>query len=123
MGRVGLDLDHLIDDFPGGQVAAKTHAARRAELAGHRTTDLATDADHVLGIFRAVQQRDADGFKGIRPLAAEEILGESVLRRNDLVDERQMRNGRPLPDPIEDAAGYAGHEGRIFALADRGHLQ
>ena len=34
-----------------------------------------------------------------------------------------MRDGRPLPDPIEDAAGYARHEVRIFALANRGDLQ
>ncbi len=56
------------------------------------------------GIFRAVQERNADGLEGLRPLAAEQVLGEPVLRRNDLVDERQMRDGRLLPDPIEDAA-------------------
>ena len=61
--------------------------------------------------------------KGSGRLAAEQILGESVLRRNQLVDERQMRNGRLLPDPIEDAVGYARHVVRIFALANRGDLQ
>ena len=34
-----------------------------------------------------------------------------------------MRDGRLLPDPIEEAAGYARHEVRILALANRRDLQ
>ena len=82
---VGGDLDDLIDNFPGLQVAAKAQPRRGAERAAQRAADLRADADDVFAILRPVQQRDADRFKRLGSGAAEEVFREAVRgRRRDL---------------------------------------
>ncbi len=121
--RVGLDLDYLVDDFPRGQISTETQPPRRAKLAGHRTAHLGTHADHVLGVSGPMQQGNADRFDRFRPLAAEKVLREPVLRRDDFVDQRQVRDGRHRPHALQHAAGNARHKVRILTRADRGNLQ
>jgi hypothetical protein len=43
-GECAADVQHLRDDFPGGEVAHETHLARGAEHAAHRTSRLGADA-------------------------------------------------------------------------------
>jgi len=90
MRGVGLNLDHLVDDFPCGQIAAEAHPARGAESAAHRAAHLGTDANHVLEVFGPVQQGNADRLERFRAVAAKCVLGESVLRRDDLLQQRQV---------------------------------
>ena len=92
--RIRLHLDDLIHDFPRGEVAAKTHPARGTEHTTHGTADLGTDAGHILEVVRPVEQRNADRLKLSDPLTLKQILGESVLRRDDFLELRQMRNLR-----------------------------
>ena len=41
-----------------------------------------------------MEERNADRLKLADPLTLKQILGESVLRRDDFLDLRQMRNLR-----------------------------
>ena len=94
MRRVVVDLDDLIDDFPRGQIAAEAHPAGGAELAAHRAAHLRTDADDVLEVVGPVQQRNAHRLERFRAVAAKEVLGESVARRDLFLDQRQVGDRR-----------------------------
>jgi hypothetical protein len=112
MWGIGLHLYDLIHDFPRGEVAAKTHSARGAEHTTHRAADLGTDAGHILEVVRPVQQWNADRLKPSRSLALKQILGESVLRRDDFLYQRQMGDHRQgeqaIPQPGVKVAARGG---------------
>ena len=107
IGRVGLNLDHLVDDFPRGQIAAEPHPAGGTKRAPHRAAHLRTDAHHIFKVIRPVQERNADRLERFGSIAAKKIFGKPVLRRDRLVDQRQVRNGRQAANLVQQFGGDA----------------
>ena len=101
IGRVGLNFDHLVDDFPRGQIAAEPHPAGGAKRAAHCAAHLRADAHHILEVVRPVQERNADRLERFGSITTKQILGEPVLRRDRLVDQRQVRNGRQAANFVQ----------------------
>ena len=71
-GKEPLKLEHLFDDFAGGQVADEAVDARGAEGAAHRTADLRADAGGA--VFLVVAQQDALDPLGVAEFE-QEFLG------------------------------------------------
>ncbi len=118
---VGLDLDHLVHHFPRGEVSPEAHPAGGAECAAQRATDLRADAHDVLPVVGPVHDRDTHGLEQVTVLATEQVLGETVRRRNGLLDPLEIRDVRQFPDAIKDRGGKAGLRVGPFAAAqDRG---
>ena len=60
-----------------------------------------------LRIFRPVQERNANGLERLGAVAAKQILGESILRRDNLVQQGQVRNDRQPADLVKHGGGDA----------------
>ena len=112
------EVERLVEDLGGGEVASKAHRARRAERAGEWTTGLRRDADrapavavaHEHGLDRVAVVRAEERLD--RPVAGLALLDHLQGRERHRVRERRSQplrqsrhllvrrhaTGCPLPD-------------------------
>ena len=82
LSKVCLNLQHLIHNFMGPQVAGKAALAGGAERAAHWAADLRADADRQARLAGFVG-RDAHRLHHAAVAQAQQQLGCAVLRRRD----------------------------------------
>ena len=66
-----------------------------------------------------MEERNADRLKLSHPLALKQVLGESVLRRDDFLHQRQMGNLRQGEQVIPQPGGKVAAQARAVRRASR----
>ena len=97
-GPCAAEVERLVDDLPGGQVAGVAHPAGRAERARQRATGLAGDAERVAAVAVAHE----DGLDRMAVVRAQQRL-DGAVPGDQLTLERQRRERDLL---LEGAAQF-----------------
>ena len=99
------EVQHLVEDLRGGQVAAEAHRPGRAERAGQRAARLRGDADRAAPVAVAHQHRlDGAAVGGV-----EERLDGAVARRAPRRRARASRTARARPSSRAQRRREVGH--------------
>ena len=101
--RFVADLHHLVDDLPGGEVAAEAHPPVAQKTQPIARAHLRTDADDVFLISGPMQKGDADGLERLGSVARKRYLANPSVGETAF-PAASAGHARRLADALEQVA-------------------